>query len=131
MPLKQQSLIVLALFVILLPLESLHAIVWLGHTLYEGIEYGLDILIHHLFGFDRRTTQLIVFYLMLSCALVAAFSLSKRLWVGYFRAQALCRKRYQELCAKCQSITPLATPKSLSVTLSTMLGLTVVGLLSF
>lgn len=44
----------------------LHSVAVLLHTLFEFTEHALDILIEHLFHTDPRTTEIIVFYLMLA-----------------------------------------------------------------
>ncbi|MGR9073766.1 MAG: hypothetical protein ACU833_11950 [Gammaproteobacteria bacterium] len=54
------------------------------HALYELVEFSLDLLIEHIFHTDRHTTQVIVFYLMLSMAAGLVYRLSRRLpvWIG-------------------------------------------------
>lgn len=44
----------------------LHTIAVLLHTLFEFTEHALDIVIGRIFHTDPRTTQIIVFYLMLA-----------------------------------------------------------------
>jgi len=43
-----------------------HTVAVLLHTLFEFTEHALDMLIEHLFHTDPRTTEIIVFYLMLA-----------------------------------------------------------------
>lgn len=60
------------------------------HILFEAIESGLDRLIEHLFHTDTRTTQLIVFYvlLLMGCGLLYGFV---KLLIPLFR-------RYKNYC---------------------------------
>jgi hypothetical protein len=62
-----------------------HSIVALLHTLFEFSEHALDILIEHLFQTDPRTTEVIVFYLMLTISGSITFRLLKTLTRWYSR----------------------------------------------
>ncbi len=128
---KQLSIVLFSLFFIALPMEVLHAVLWLGHTLYEWIEYGLDLLLHHAFGFDRRTTQIMVFYLMLLPATFALFLLLKRAWVTCLQLHYKSKQYCAKLKGGFDRAKLLRSPKSVSVPLSAIVGLTVIGLLSF
>lgn len=47
--------------------------IWVLHVLFEFVEGTLDEIIEHLFLTDRRTTQIIVFYLMWAMILYPAY----------------------------------------------------------
>lgn len=77
--------------------ELLH-ILWelfveLLDILFEGTESGLDHIVEHLFETDLHTTQVIVFYIMVSIAILAAY----RLYL--FLPRLYCRLRENLLAA--------------------------------
>jgi hypothetical protein len=55
------------------------------HTLFEFSEHALDLLIEHLFHTTPRTTEIIVFYIMLSIVGFTAFKLMQALPSWYSR----------------------------------------------
>jgi hypothetical protein len=65
-------LIALMFLTIKMPLELLHAVVWIVQHVYMLFEFILDELIGHFFDVSRRTTQIAVFYLMIIMAGLAA-----------------------------------------------------------
>jgi hypothetical protein len=64
----------------------LHSMLAILHTLFEFTEHALDILIEQLFHTDPRTTEIIVFYLMVGIVGSIIFSLLKALprWYSQF-----------------------------------------------
>jgi hypothetical protein len=60
-----------------LSLWLLHSIAVLLHAMFEFSEHALDLIIEHIFHTDPRTTEIIVFYLMLSVGVGAAIKLIK------------------------------------------------------
>lgn len=84
------SLLTLLTVILLYPLEVLHLAMELSHYLLEillhglylGFEYsemGLDHVIEHLFHTGLHQTQVIVFYILVSCALIALYFIARRL----------------------------------------------------
>ncbi|SJM95044.1 hypothetical protein [Crenothrix polyspora] len=51
----------------------IHTIFELIHTIFEIIEQALDLMIEHLFNTDLHSTQIIVFYILLSIGSFVAF----------------------------------------------------------
>ncbi|ESS70128.1 hypothetical protein MGMO_125c00020 [Methyloglobulus morosus KoM1] len=75
----------------------LHSIVVLLHTLFEFTEHALDLLIEHIFHTGPRTTEITVFYLMLTIYGSIAFRLLKTLTRWYSRfVGALVSKWHHE-----------------------------------
>jgi len=73
-------------FFILMHSEIFGSMLWLLHTLFallhqafELFELSLDVLIEHFFHTDLHTTQIIVFYVMLSMAAWAIYKLLRAL----------------------------------------------------
>jgi hypothetical protein len=73
-------------FFILMHSEIFSSVLWLLHALFvllhqafELFELSLDLLIEHFFHTDLHTTQIIVFYLMLSMAACAIYILLRAL----------------------------------------------------
>jgi hypothetical protein len=80
----------------------LHSMFALFHALFEFSEHVLDILIEHLFHTDSRTTEIIVFYLMLSIGGGAAIKLMQALplWYGKLIEQQInfwCQEKAKAL----------------------------------
>jgi len=59
----------------------------LCHLTFEFIESALDHLVEHLFHTNLKQTQVIVFYILLSVALYASYSIGKRLPFLYKRCK--------------------------------------------
>jgi len=55
-----------------MPLELIHAVVWVVKHIYVFIEFMLDEIISLTFDTDPRTTEIIVFYLMLGIGAIMA-----------------------------------------------------------
>ncbi|MBS3952251.1 MAG: hypothetical protein KGZ88_04805 [Methylomicrobium sp.] len=72
-------LIALMFLTIQMPLELLHAVVWIVQHVYMLFEFLLDELIGHFFNVSRRTTQITVFYLMIFMGGLAAIWLYHRI----------------------------------------------------
>lgn len=68
------------------------------HGTFELVEFSLDQLVEHLFHTDRHTTQIIVFYLLLSMVPFFIFQLSRRLpdWCSACRDNAINTFYYLE-----------------------------------
>ncbi|WP_031432880.1 hypothetical protein [Methylomarinum vadi] len=60
------------------------------HGAFELLEFSLDLLVEHLFHTGRHTTQIIVFYLMLSIGAVFLYRLVGRIasWL------AICKRQF-------------------------------------
>lgn len=61
------------------------------HGTFELVEYSLDQLVEHLFHTDRHTTQIIVFYLLLSMVFFFIYQMVRRLpvWCSACRDNAV------------------------------------------
>jgi len=59
--------------------QLLHLLMEFAHILFEFIESTLDHFIEHLFHTDLHETQVIVFYIIVSIALVGIYGLSRTL----------------------------------------------------
>ncbi len=71
------------LLTVKMPLELVHAVVWVVKHIYVFVEFMLDEVISLTFDTDPRTTEIIVFYLMLGIGAVmvmAMFSYIVDLW---------------------------------------------------
>lgn len=62
----------IALMTVKMPLEVIHALVWVVKHIYVFIEFILDEVITLAFDTDPRTTEIIVFYLMLGIGAIVA-----------------------------------------------------------
>lgn len=69
-----------------MPFDLIHAFVWIIKPVYVITEFLLDEMISKAFGTDARTTEVIVFYLMLSIGALIAYALFE--YVRYLWAQA-------------------------------------------
>lgn len=69
-------------------LELLHVLFELLHVLFEFIELTLDGVIEHLFHTDTHETQVIVFYIICTMALVLLYRLKLLLPRYYKRLQS-------------------------------------------
>lgn len=63
-------------------LSVMHSLAMLLHFLFEFCEHALDAFIEHVFHTDPRTTEIIVFYIMLG--VIAAISLKLILAIPYW-----------------------------------------------
>lgn len=81
---KTVILLILAGIVIILYDVILHSLFMLLHIGFEWFEFALEEIIQHLFHTSRQQSQLIVFYLLLSIALYAAYRLWRAL-PGFYR----------------------------------------------
>jgi len=68
--------------------ELIHAVLELMlealHLIFEAAEIGLDVLVEHLFETDMRSTQIIVFYIIVLVILVLAYGVYR--WLrGVYR----------------------------------------------
>ncbi len=90
------SLLTLTTAILLNPLDTLHLVIALGHHLveilghaayliFEYLELWLDHVIEHAFHTDLHTTQVIVFYILLSCCLTALYFIGRTLPAAYLR----------------------------------------------
>lgn len=71
-------------------LSLFHVLIVIVHYLFEFFESSLDSIVEHLFHTSRKTTQIIVFYIMIGTSSIAA----------YFIVRALpgwCRRIYKRL----------------------------------
>lgn len=66
-------------------LGTIHAVFELFHTLFEFIEQTLDLIIEHVFHTEPHTTQVIVFYILLSGGSFIVFKAAKVFLVWYKR----------------------------------------------
>lgn len=64
---------------LIMPVEVFHGGVWLVVHAYHLLEFILDEFISHFFQTSRRTTQIIVFYLMVSLILFGLYRLFRKL----------------------------------------------------
>ncbi len=58
------------------------------HSIFELVEFTLDSLVEHLFHTDRHTSQVIVFYLLLSLLAVTAYQTIRRFRLWYAQSKA-------------------------------------------
>ncbi len=69
------------------PIEILHALGWFVFHVYELVEFILDETIHHLFHTSLHTTQVIVFYLMMSMGLYGSYRIVRAVRTVYKKQQ--------------------------------------------
>jgi|688.fasta_scaffold893239_1 hypothetical protein len=64
-------------------LSLFHMLIVIAHYLFEFFESSLDSIVEHLFHTSRRTTQIIVFYIMIGISSIAAYFIVRAL-PGWF-----------------------------------------------
>ena len=87
-----------ALMAVKMPFELIKGIVLIVKPVYMTAEFMLDILISEAFGTDPRTTQIIVFYLMMGFGALIAYALLVYIY-------ELCIKAKTEIPAWCTAQT--------------------------
>jgi hypothetical protein len=90
-------LIALMFLTIKMPLELLHAVVWIVQHVYMLFEFILDELIGHFFDVSRRTTQIAVFYLMVIMLGLAAIWLYHRIARWCAALPDWCREQKRQI----------------------------------
>lgn len=99
------SLLTLLTLILLNPLDTLHLAVVLGHHLFEIIghslylvfeylELGLDHVIEHFFHTDLHTTQIIVFYTLVTAILITLYYLVRHIIIPACIRLAQHQRRY-------------------------------------
>ncbi len=74
------GLILTVIVIVILMFDTVFELLFeLIHVSFELVEHSLDMLIEHIFHTDRHSTQVIIFYLMLSIAGYALYRLYKQL----------------------------------------------------
>lgn len=102
--------------------SMLHTLMLLAHYLFEFLEHSLDKLVEHVFHTSPRTTEIIVFYIMLVIGGLIAYTILRKIPRWCCAAQECSCKYWQQEKAKaiqfweCQS--PILKAKWYTVALS-------------
>lgn len=106
--------IALVFLTIKMPMELLHAVVWIVQHVYMLFEFILDELIGHFFDVSRRTTQIAVFYLMVIMGGLAAIWLFHRIarWCAAF--PDWCSEQKRQIAGIWQTSTMLKKTQLIS-----------------